>query len=73
MKLKIKVSDLLGKYKKNQKWLCDTTGIRPATIQNYNYETVKRINVEDLEKIFNVFYQLDNNLDITDILEIKKD
>lgn len=70
MKLKIKVSDLLGKYKKSQKWLCDTTGIRPATIQNYYYETIKRINVDDLEKIFKAFYMLDDNLKIEDILEI---
>lgn len=73
MRLKIKVSDLLGRYKKNQKWLCDTTEIRPATIQNFYYETIKRINTEDLENIFNAFYKLDNNLKINDLIEFIED
>ncbi|OOO64292.1 alkaline phosphatase [Clostridium tepidum] len=70
MKLKIKVSNLLGKYKKSQKWLCDKTGIRPATIKNYYYETIKRINIEDLENIFEAFYEIDNNLKIEDLFDI---
>ncbi|QPW62077.1 helix-turn-helix domain-containing protein [Clostridium botulinum] len=69
LKLKIKVSDLLGKYKKNQKWLCDVTGIRPATVQNYYYETIKRINVNDIESIYRAFYELDSTITIQDLLD----
>lgn len=67
--LKIKVSDLLGKYKKSQNWLCKQTKIRPATISNYYYEKIERLNKDDIDKIFNVFYSLDNNLKTTDLLE----
>ncbi|URZ00579.1 helix-turn-helix domain-containing protein [Clostridium felsineum] len=67
--IKLKISDLLGKYKKSQLWLCEKTGIRPATISNYYHEKISRLNKDDLEKIFNTFYKLDNNLKTTDLIE----
>lgn len=67
--IKLKISDLLGKYKKSQNWLCVQTGIRPATISNYYHEKIARLNKDDLEKIFDVFYKLDNNLKTTDLIE----
>ena len=69
MKIKIKVSDLLGKYKKSRAWLSEITGIRPNTISMYYSEDIKRINVEDIEKIFNAFYELDNTLITTDLIK----
>ncbi len=71
--LKVKVSDLLGKYKKSQNWLCKETGIRPATMNNYYYERIKRMNIEDIDKIFKVFKQIDNSLTTTDLLEFTDD
>jgi putative transcriptional regulator len=55
MAIKIKVSDLLGKYKMTQKELSDRTGIRPATISALYHETIKRIEIEHIEKLCEVF------------------
>ncbi|WP_010236347.1 helix-turn-helix domain-containing protein [Clostridium arbusti] len=70
---KIKISDLLGKYKKTQLWLCEETGIRPATISNYYHEKIVRINKDDLEKIYNLFKTIDPNLKTTDMIEFVDD
>jgi len=55
MGVKIKVSDLLGKHKMTQKELADKTGIRPATISALYHETIKRIEIEQIEKLCEVF------------------
>lgn len=55
MSIKIHVSDWLGKMKMSQKELSEKTGIRPATISAYYHETVKRIEVDHMEKMCEVF------------------
>lgn len=67
--IKIYVSDLLGKFKKSQKWLADTTGIRPTTIGLYYKENVQRINPEDLSKIVEAFKTLDETIKLSDIID----
>lgn len=51
MKIKINVAEWLGKRKMTRNQLSVATGIRPATIANYYYETLKRIEVDHLAKI----------------------
>lgn len=55
MTLKINVSEWLGKKKMTQKQLAEKTGIRPATISAMYHETVKRIDIEHIEKLCEVF------------------
>lgn len=55
MGVKIKVSDLLGKHKMTQRELADKTGIRPATISALYHETIKRIEIEQIAKLCEVF------------------
>lgn len=62
--VRIKLSELLGKHKMNQKTLSSLTGIRPATISKMYYEETKRIEVEQIDKICAVF-----NCKIEDLLE----
>lgn len=53
--IKIKLSDLLGKYKMNQKTLSKLTNIRPATISKMYYEEVKRIDIRHINSICKAF------------------
>jgi putative transcriptional regulator len=53
--IKIRVSDLLGKHKMTQKELADKTGIRPGTVSALYHETIKRIEIEQIEKLCEVF------------------
>ena len=62
--IKIKLSDLLGKNKMNQKTLSNLTGIRPATISKMYYEEIKRIDVKHLNNICQAF-----NCEISELLE----
>ena len=55
MGVKIQVSDLLGKHKMTQRELADKTGIRPATISALYHETIKRIEIEQIAKLCEVF------------------
>lgn len=71
--IKIYVSDLLGKFKKSQKFLADTTGIRPTTIGLYYKENVQRINPEDLDKIVKAFRTLDPNIELKDVINFIDD
>lgn len=71
--IKIYVSDLLGKFKKSQKWLADTTGIRPTTIGLYYKENVQRINPEDLNKIVKAFRTLDSTIRLSDVINFIED
>lgn len=54
MRLKINVSELMGKRKITQNKLSKLTGIRPATISAYYYETVKRMETEHVVKLCEV-------------------
>lgn len=62
--IRIKLSDLLGKHKMNQKTLANITHIRPATISKMYYEEVKRIDVRHLDNICRAF-----NCEISELLE----
>jgi putative transcriptional regulator len=55
MVLRIHVSDWLGKKKMTQKELAEATGIRPATVSSMYHETIKRIEVEQIEALCKVF------------------
>jgi putative transcriptional regulator len=55
MKLKIHVSEWLGKKKMTQKELSELTNIRPATISAMYHETIKRIEVEQIEALCKAF------------------
>ena len=49
--IRIKLSDLLGKHKMNQRSLSKLTNIRPATISKMYYEETKRISIEQIDSI----------------------
>ena len=48
--IKIKLSDLLGKHKMNQKTLSRLTNIRPAISKMY-YEETKRIDISQINAL----------------------
>lgn len=54
-KIKIKVSDLMGKYKLNKKQVSDQTGIRAGTVTAYYDETIKRIHIDHLLALAKLF------------------
>lgn len=62
--IRIKLSDLLGKYKMTQSALAKATNIRPATISKMYYEESKRLDVSQLNRICSVF-----ECEISDLLE----
>ncbi|MHB0943237.1 helix-turn-helix domain-containing protein [Paenibacillus sp. ALE1] len=66
--IRIKVAELLGKNKMSRKDLADLTGIRPATIGMLYDETIKRIEIEYLERICIAL-----NCTIADLIEIVPD
>lgn len=49
--IKIKLSDFLGRYKMTQKELSFKTGIRPGTISALYHETIKRLEIDHIEKL----------------------
>lgn len=53
--IKFHVSDFLGKKKMTQKELSELTGIRPATVSALYHDNVKRIEVDHLAKMCEVF------------------
>lgn len=67
--IRIYVSDLLGRFKKSQKWLAETTGIRATTIGLYYKENIQRMNPDDLNKIVKAFRTLDKNIKLSDIID----
>ena len=66
--IRIKLSDLLGKHKMSQKALSNLTNIRPATISKMYFEESKRLDIEQLNSICNVF-----KCEISDLLEFIPD
>ena len=66
--IRIKLSDLLGKLIMSQKALSNLTNIRPATISKMYYEESKRLDIEQLNSICNVF-----KCEISDLLEFIPD
>lgn len=69
MMIKFYISDLLGKFKKSQKWLADETGMRQNTVGLYYIENIKRINTEDLNAIVKAFRKLDNSIKLSDVID----
>lgn len=67
--IKFYISDLLGKFKKSQKWLADMTGMRQNTVGLYYNENIKRINTEDIDAIVKAFRTLDSNIKLSDIID----
>ena len=53
--IKIKLSDMLGKHKMTQKALSELTGIRPATISKMYYEEIKRIEIDQINRLCKIF------------------
>jgi len=66
--IRIKVSELLGKHKMSRKDLSKATKIRPNTVSALYNETIKRIDVEMLDKLCKAF-----KCQISDILEYVPD
>jgi putative transcriptional regulator len=52
--IKIYLSKILGERRITQKELCMKTGIRPGTVSAYYHEFIKRMNVDDLNKMCSV-------------------
>lgn len=53
--IRLKLSELLGKHKMNQKTLSKITGIRPATISKMYYEEIKRIEINQVNSLCKAF------------------
>jgi len=71
--IKFYISDLLGKFKKSQKWLSDETGMRQNTVGLYYNENIKRINTEDLNAIVKAFRKIDSSIKLSDIIDFIED
>ena len=66
--IRIKLSDLLGKHKMNQKTLSRLANIRPATVSKMYYEETKRI---EISQINNICKALD--CEVSELLEYRPD
>jgi len=53
--IKLKISDMLGKYKMTQLRLSELSGIRGSTVSNYYHDKVKYIDIEHLDKFCKIF------------------
>lgn len=62
--IRIKISVLLGEHKMTRKRLAELTNIRPNTIGNMYNETIKRIDIDVLNRICKTL-----NCKIEDVLE----
>ena len=62
--IKIKLSDLLGKHKMNQKTISKLTNIRPATISKMYYEEIKRIDIKHIDSLCKAF-----NCEVSELFE----
>lgn len=62
--IKIKLCEIMGREKMTRKKLAELTGVRPNTIGDLYRENVRKIDLQALDKICEVF-----KCDISDILE----
>lgn len=62
--IRIKLSEILGRYRITQTELIRRTGIRPGTINNLYHERSKRLEIEHLDRICRVL-----NCQPADLLE----
>jgi putative transcriptional regulator len=51
----IKVAEMMGKHKLNQKAVSDMTGIRPNTVSMLWHGTLKRLDMEQLDGLCKAF------------------
>lgn len=66
-----KIDKLLEKYKLSQRKLSLECNIRPSTTKMYVDNVIKRVNISDLENIYDFFYELDDRFTIEDLIGIK--
>lgn len=66
--IKIKVAEMLGKNKMSRKDLANLTGIRPGTVGMLYDETIKRVEVEWLDRMCKAF-----NCSLSDLIEFVPD
>ncbi len=62
--MKIKLSDLMGKYKYNISKLSEETGLSRPTLSSLYHEKIKRLDLDTLEKLCKVF-----NCNVQDLIE----
>lgn len=62
MAIKINVSDMLGRRKMTQKTLSNKANIRPATISALYHETIKRLDIDQLNSLCTVLNCLPGDL-----------
>lgn len=49
--INIKVAELMGKHKLTQKALAEITGIRPNTVSALWHGTIKRVEIDQIDKL----------------------
>ncbi len=62
--MKIKLSDLMGKYKYNISKLSEVTGLSRPTLSSLYHEKIKRLDLDTLEKLCKAF-----NCNVQDLIE----
>lgn len=55
MTIKINLSEMLGRHKMTQKAFSEKTGIRPATVSMMYHETLRRLDLDQLDAMCQVF------------------
>lgn len=66
-----KIDKLLKKYRLSQRQVAIECDIRPSTLKMYVDNVIQRINIKDLESLYNFFYELDDRTTLNDLIEIK--
>lgn len=66
--IKIKLAEMLGKHKMTRKKLAELIDVRPNTIGDLYNENIKRLDIQMLDKICQVF-----NCQIEDLIEYTSD
>lgn len=69
-KIRFKLVPLLKKYQLSQRKLATSCKIRPATMNLYVTNTIKRVTIDDLARIYDFFYSLDDRITLDDIIEV---
>lgn len=69
--IRFKISSLLKKYRLSQRQVALECNIRPATMKLYVDNMVQRINVLDLLNLYNFFYELDDRIKLSDLMDVE--
>ncbi len=67
MRVRIRISKLMGERKMNMRELSQLTGIRPNTISNLYYEEAKRIEINHIAALCNAL-----KCSVGDLFEIEE-